>query len=450
MANIAYFNVNIYAIETEMKDTFLKKADALEKGKYCIEFNFDQFRVMRTSAQENFKWPKEYLHAKYTTEYPQHLDIKVLTVRLVKPSVFGFSDKFYLNPAKVDLETIATGIMRYKAELSEDFAVSFILEMTQISDVSIELRNIRYTITDKSSFRDNEEYVAELVYEPGGSGTHARELRAFTDANLVGEEMESYREKKEAEIKALKEQKQLRKLTRTPVKVEEVEKDGKKVLTLTWPTIHRILIDDVSFRDLYYSKLYIGIKQYHKDKDTKEMKKKVPFIRCTKIPISRCLVHNSIAEGQRTEGAFPGDEDKIVHLTGVLEGSIYLNDIPYYTQVFAPDHYVRVPFEDPENISNSEGVTLMLGKRGDPAGTPVESVPTEFAENSLNYRSKFVRYGVPYEAKTPSVEDEKSEATASAALTSSGSEMSETDKFILHGSDMNCSTGNTLTKKLLE
>lgn len=423
MANIAYFNVNIYAIEVEKKDVFL------DKGKYCIEFNFDDFRVMRTSAQEDFKWPKEYLHTKYTTEYPQHLDLKMLTVSLVKPSVFGFSDQYQLNPVKIDLETIATGIMRYKAKLADGFTVSFILEMTQISDVSIELRNLRYTITDHSSFRGGE-YVAVLVYEPGGSGTHAKELRAFTDANLLGEDMKSYRERKEGEIKALQEQEQLKRRTRTPVAIDEATG------TLTWPTISRIVIDDVSFRDLYYSSLYIGVKKYDAEKSVSE----TPFLRCTRIPISKCLIHNSI-EGKRNEGAFPGDEDKIVHLTGVLEGSIFLNDIPYFSQVFAPDHYVFASFENPGEI------TLMEENRADHVGTPVESVPEEFVESSLSYTSKFVRYGVPCEIASPSLEDEKSERDGLAGSSS----MCETDRLLKQdGSTVDYSTGSTLTKKLLK
>ena len=319
MANIACFNVNIYAIEVEMNPNEV----FLDKGKYCIEFNFDDFRIMRTSASKDFKWPKEYLHIKYTTEYPQHLSLKDLTVRLVRPSVLGFSDHYHLNPVTIDLSTIATGLLRYKAELATGFVVSFILEMAQVSDVSIELRNLRYTITDRTSFPPGE-YVAVVVYEPGSGTACAQEIRSFVDANLAGEENEAYRERKEDELAALQEQKSLTRRARVPA-VMGSEGSG----ALEWPAISRIVVKGVSFRDLYHSSLYIGIKRLYEDRSVGE----THFTRCTRIPISRCLVHRDVGENDRREGSFPGDEDKIVHLTGALEGSIYLNDIPYYSQV---------------------------------------------------------------------------------------------------------------------
>lgn len=418
MANIAYFNVNIYAIEVNKGDVFL------EEGKYCLEFNFDDFRTMRTSAREDFQWPKEYLHTKYSTEYPQHLNLKVLTVHLVKPSVFGFSDQYQLNPVRIDLETIATGIMRYKVCLAEGFTVAFILEMTQVSDVSIEIRNLRYTITDRSAFRSGSEYRAVVTYEPGGHVMHAKELSAFAKANLQGEAMEPYRERKKDEVKALRDRPVQKVRSRIPATVDE--ESG----TLEWAALSRIVVDDTSFRDLYYSNLYIGIKKIVKDKHESE----TPYLRCAKIPISKCLMHESAA-GKRDEGSFPGDEDKIIHLSGVLEASIYLNDVPYYMQVFAKDHYVFASYE-----REGESV-LMLENREDGSAGEVESVPSEVLKGALHYRSRFVKYGVPCEVCTPeptSTEDEKSaceDAGSDDLLASDGTEYS---------------TGSTLTRKLLK
>lgn len=424
MSDIATFNVNIYAIEVEKSpDLFLGE------GKFCIEFNFDNFRAMRTSATDDFKWPKEYLHTKYTTEYPQHLSLKNLTVSLVKPSVFGFSDQYKLNPVDFDLKTIATGIMRYKAILGDGFAVSFILEMTQISDASIEIRNLRYAVTDPAAFSAEDKYIAVVVYEPGSSGTHVKELNAFVEANLGGEDNEAYRDRKKDEIKALQDKPVQKVKSRTPVEI----KDG----VLTWDTMKRIVMDDVSFIDLYYSSLYIGIKKVVKDQPEKE----APYIRCTRIPIDRCLIHNDIT-GKRDEGSFPGDEDKIIHLRGALEASIYLNDIPYFTQVYAPNHYVLVSFENPEVTS------LMEENRADGSGVHAEFVETEINGNALTYTSTFVKYGIPCELETPSLSDDKGEQN------SGGEGGSETDILLANnGNNTNYSTtgsaNGTLTAKLL-
>lgn len=425
MANTAYFNVNIYSFNLTIPE------GTLEKGKYSLEFDFDGFRTMRTSATKDCKWPKEYLHTKYATEYPRRLGLKHLTVRFLKPSVFGFGDKHYFNPVKIDLMTIATGVMRYKVELAPEVVLTFILEMTQISDVSFEVRELLYNVTDREAFGPGE-YLAMAAYEPSIDGAHIRELQAFVKAHMSTEEAASYRERKEEEIAELKKSTWLRKYSRTPAKLttnsesnageEEGGGGGEEGVCLRWHTMNRILINDVSFRDLYYSALYIGIKRFKEKTSGDEM----PFVRCTKIPLSRCLIHNGGGDDDENENEnenndddndsnnnrprespFPGDEDKIIHITGVLEGTVCINDVPYYTQVYAPGHYYYVPFQGKP--------CLMEDPAHDFAGEPAEKVPTEFERNALRYHSKFVEYGVPREkSPTPELEGTLSESNGDA------------------------------------